>query len=267
MRLSALLLLPLASALIAAGPAGDVRRAGANSRPLVVIDAGHGGRDRGAQPPGVPLPEKDITLLTADALRERLLAGGRARVAMTREDDRYVGLAERVRIARGLGADLFVSIHADSAPNPLASGATIYTLSEVASDVAAARFAAQENAEVGAPGGVNVGGNSTVRAILADLTLRETVGTSADFAALLRREAGGAGVPFRDTFHRFAAFVVLKAAETPAVLLETGYLTNARDAAFLLSPEGRARIANGAARAIETHLARRRSAARLPSSR
>lgn len=176
-----------------------------------------------------------------------------------------MGLTERVRVARALGADLFVSVHADSAPNPLARGATIYTLSEVASDAEAARFAAQENAEVGGANARLPRADGPVRAILADLTLRETVETSGDFARLLRREAGNAGVPFRDVFHRFAAFVVLKAADTPAVLMETGYLTNAEDAAFLLSPEGRTRIADGAARAIETYAARRRFGRETPA--
>lgn len=265
MRRSALFLLPLASALAAAGPAGDVRRASVPDRPLVVIDAGHGGRDAGAHPPGVPVPEKAITLLIADALRDQLVSRGRVRVAMTREDDRYLGLEQRVRLARDLGANLFVAVHADSAPNPLARGATIYTLSEVASDAEAARLAARENAGRRADRAAPPSSRADVRAILADLTYRETMNTSAEFAGLLRREAGGAGVPFRDVYHRFAAFVVLKAADTPAVLLETGYLTNTDDAAFLLSPEGQARIANGAARAIETHVARQRLARRAPS--
>lgn len=266
MRRSAFWLLPLAALLAAAGPVADVRRAPGGDRPLVVIDAGHGGRDAGAQPPGVPVPEKAITLAIADALRDRLVSRGRVRVFMTREDDRYLGLEQRVRLARDLEASLFVAVHADSAPNPLARGATIYTLSEVASDVGAARLAARENAGADADRAAPPSTRADVRAILADLTYRETMTTSADFAGLLRREAGGAGVPFRDVFHRFAAFVVLKAADTPAVLLETGYLTNIDDAAFLLSPEGQARIANGAARAIETFAARRRLAERRAAS-
>lgn len=260
MRRPLLLFLPFAALMAAAGVVGATD----GRRPLVVIDAGHGGRDNGAQPAGVPVPEKTITLAVADALRDRLLRGGRVRVAMTREDDRYVGLEERVRIARRLGASLFVAMHADSAPNPEARGATIYTLSEVASDREAARLAARENGGRQVESAPGQSADANVRAILADLAFRGTMEDSANFARLLRREAGGAGVPFRETSHRFAAFVVLKGADVPAVLLEAGYLTNKDDAAFLLSPEGRGRIAEGAARAIETHAARQRFAGSGP---
>lgn len=252
--LPAILLLAAAAGAFAAAPA---LRTGSPERPLVVIDAGHGGRDPGAQPPGVPVPEKALTLAIADALRDRLVQRGRVRVLMTREDDRTLGLTRRVRAAREQDASLFIAIHADSAPNPLARGATIYTLSEVASDAEAARFAARENRDVARGSDPLPSSRADVRAILADLTLRETMATSADFARLLQREAAGRGVPFRQTYHRFADFTVLRAADTPAVLFETGYLTNVEDLAFLLSDAGRARIVEGAARAIEIYAARR----------
>ena len=235
-----------------------VAEARGRGRPLVVIDAGHGGRDPGAiSVTGVA--EKHVTLAVARAIRDALVRSGRVRVAMTRDDDRFVPLPERVAVARRLGADLFVAVHGDSAPNAQATGATIYTLSEVASDAQAARLAAAENRRDGVDE-VDLGvSDPSVRAILADLTQRETMAVSADFAQALRREAGATGVAFRAQHHRFANFVVLRAADTAAVLLESGYLTNERDMAFLASPEGRARLAVGMARAIETHFARRRA--------
>lgn len=249
-------------------PAAAITEARAANRPLVVIDAGHGGRDPGAISPITGVREKDVNLAVARAIRDALARSGRVRVAMTRNDDRFVTLPGRVAVARRLRANLFVAVHSDSAPNPQAHGATIYTLSEVASDLEAARLAARENSRQGAENidfGVSDPG---VRAILADLTQRETMAVSADFAGLLQREAAGRGVPFRANYHRFANFVVLKASDTAAVLLESGYLTNERDTGFLTSPEGRARIAAGMARAIETHFARQKALrAQLPAAR
>ena len=236
-----------------------VAEARGRGRPLVVIDAGHGGKDPGAISPSTGVAEKHINLLVAQAIRDALVRSGRVRVAMTRQDDRFIPLPGGVAVARRLGADLFVAVHGDSAPNPLARGATVYTLSEVASDAQAARLAASENRRAGAAE-VDLGASDpSVRAILADLTQRETMAVSADFAGLLRREAADEGVLFRQRYHQFANFVVLKAADTAAVLLESGYLTNEEDSAFLTSPEGRARIAAGMARAIETHFAKARA--------
>lgn len=231
-------------------------------RPLVVIDAGHGGKDSGAISPITGVREKDVNLAVARAIRDTLVQSGRVRVAMTRDDDSFIPLPGRVAVARRLGASLFVAVHSDSAPNPSARGATIYTLSEVASDREAARLAAAENRRDGVAD-IDLGTDDpSVRAILADLTQRETMAVSADFAGLLQREAAGHGVPFRQRYHRFANFVVLKASDTAAVLLESGYLTNEADTGFLTSPEGRRRLAAGMARAIETHFARRSAAAR-----
>lgn len=226
------------------------------SRPLVVIDAGHGGHDPGAISAQTGVREKDVTLAVARAIRDALLKAGRVRVALTREDDRFLVLQERYGIARKLNANLFISVHADSADNPQAQGATIYTLSETASDREAARLAAREN-RADVLNGVNLGGQSDdVSSILIDLTQRETMNVSANFAKLLRREAG-AYMPFRGVYHRFASLMVLKAPDTPSVLFETGYLSNEHDAAFLASPQGQADIARGVARAIEVHFARK----------
>lgn len=225
-------------------------------RPLVVIDAGHGGHDPGAINGETGKREKDVTLAIARAIRDQLVKGGRVRVALTREDDRFLVLQERYGIARKLNADLFISVHADSAENDQAQGATVYTLSETASDREAARLAAREN-KADILNGVNLGGQSgDVSSILIDLTQRESMNVSANFARLLRREASPY-VPFRNAYHRFASLMVLKAPDTPSVLFETGYLSNVKDAAFLSSREGQAAIARGVARAIEVHFARK----------
>ncbi len=230
--------------------------AGEAGRPLVVIDAGHGGRDPGARSPFDSTAEKTVTLALARAARDAILATGRARVALTREDDRFIDLRDRYAVAQRLGAALFISIHADAAPsNDQASGATVYTLSEVASDREAALLAARENRAGGTDGGLAVGDRGVDR-ILIDLAQRESMERSAEFARLLKREAE-AGVPFRANFHRFASLIVLKAPDVPSVLFESGYLTNAADAAFIQSEEGRRAIARGIAGAVEAHIARR----------
>jgi N-acetylmuramoyl-L-alanine amidase len=226
-------------------------------RPLVVIDAGHGGRDSGATSPHNGRAEKDVTLELARAIRDELVRSGKMRVALTRDEDRFIELRERYEIARRLGADLFVSVHADAAPlSDQARGATIYTLSEVASDREAALLASQAN-ESDIIGGVALRGkNADVNMILIDLAQRESMNVSSDFARLLQREAS-AFFPFRPDPHRFASFIVLKAPDVPSILFETGYLTNPEDSAYIQSPEGRQQIATGMRRAIETHFAKR----------
>jgi N-acetylmuramoyl-L-alanine amidase len=231
---------------------------GADNRPLVVIDAGHGGVDPGAINPQTGLREKDVTLAIAKAIRDTLVASGRVRAALTREDDRYILHRERYGIARRLHADLFISIHCDSAGAGEARGATAYTLSDVASDKEAARLAARENkADVIA--GVDLGGNSDVSSILIDLTQRETMNASASFARLLGREAQPL-IPVKPTFHRMASLMVLKAPDMPSILFETGYISNMQDAAFLDSKDGRERIAQAVLQAVEVHFARRMAA-------
>ncbi|MGB5077582.1 MAG: N-acetylmuramoyl-L-alanine amidase, partial [Sphingorhabdus sp.] len=192
------------------GPAGT-------KLPLVVIDAGHGGHDPGAISPHTGKREKDITLTIARAVRKELLKTGRVRVALTRDDDKFIVLEDRYGIARKMNADLFISIHADSAENQEASGGTVYTLSEVASDREAQRLASREN-KADIINGVNLGGaDANVSSILIDLTQRETMNVSADFAKLLLREAGP-NMRLRSNSHRFASFIVLKAPDTPSVL-------------------------------------------------
>jgi N-acetylmuramoyl-L-alanine amidase len=229
-----------------------------DGRPLVVIDAGHGGHDPGALSAD-GLQEKDLTLKVARAMRDELVASGRVRVAMTREDDRYLLHRDRFEIARKLGAALFISVHCDAAHNAEASGATVYTLSEVASDKEAARLAAREN-KSDLLSGVDLGGqNREVSSILIDLTQRETMNSSAKFARLLGREAQGL-IPVKDNYHRMASLLVLKAPDVPSILFETGYISNAKDAAFLNSTDGRRRIAESVSRAVAIHFATRMAA-------
>ncbi|WP_380785084.1 N-acetylmuramoyl-L-alanine amidase [Sphingomonas sp. R86521] len=231
---------------------------GDDSRPLVVIDAGHGGVDPGAIGPD-GLREKDVTLKVAKAIRDELLASGRVRVALTRDDDRYLVLRERYGIARRLRGDLFISIHCDSTGTADATGATAYTLSEVASDKEAARLAAREN-KADVISGVNLGdAGADVSSILIDLTQRETMNASATFARLLGREAKPL-MPLKPNFHRMASLMVLKAPDMPSILFETGYISNPQDAAFLDSGDGRHRIAESVTRAVEVHFARRMAA-------
>lgn len=232
----------------------DVRGA----RPLVVIDAGHGGHDTGAISVFENRREKDVTLAIAKAVVAEINASGRVRAVLTRNDDRFLVLGERVEVARRQRADLFISIHADSAANADASGATVYTLSEVSSDREAARLAAKEN-KSDIINGVDLGREAgDVSSILIDLAQRETMNMSSAFAALMQRELAPY-VKFKTDFHRFAGFRVLKAADTPAVLLETGYLSNVEDAKFLVSKKGQDAIATGVRKAVEAHFARRQA--------
>lgn len=221
-------------------------------RPIVLIDAGHGGSDPGAPSVSGEIVEKQLTLQLARELRDQLAKNGRVRVALTRDDDRYLTLEQRSSLARRLGASLYVSLHMDSAPNPLARGASVYSLSEVASDAEAARLAETVNAGADGPGL----GDGSVRAILSDLALRSQMNASADLAARLVRNASGR-VPLRPQPHRFADFLVLRGAGVPAILFEAGYISNIEDEALLRSPEQRARIVATLARTIEADVAAR----------
>jgi N-acetylmuramoyl-L-alanine amidase len=224
------------------------------SRPLVVIDAGHGGHDPGAS--GTTFREKTLALALARALRDELVRGGGVRVALTRDEDKFLVLDERAEIARKLGADLFLSIHADSAGDKAeVSGASIYTLSEKASDQTAARFAARENSADEVNGVRLSDQSSEVNAILVELAQRRTQTKSAEFAGLILREGVGTLV-FHPQPLRSAALVVLKSPDVPSALFEAGFITNDEEAGRLASPEGRQHFAQVMARAIRIYFAR-----------
>lgn len=228
------------------------------SRPLVVIDAGHGGFDPGAG--SGDLREKDVALAIALAIRERLLADGGVRVALTRDADRFIALADRPDIARRLNADLFVSVHADSAENDSARGASVYVLSERGSSEAAERFAAREN-EADRVNGISLSqANSNVSAILLDLSQRGTQAGSTQLAELMLRELREANIGLHHEGLETAALAVLKAPDIPSILFETGYINNGQDAALLRSKQGQAAVADAAARAIRIYFARRSGA-------
>lgn len=230
-----------------------VREARVPGRPIILIDPGHGGRDPGA--PGVSgtAQEKDLTLAMAKELADLLEQRGRVRVALTREGDRYLTLEQRAAIARHLRAGLFLSLHMDSAPNPLAKGATIYSLSDVASSTEAARFAVAENRDGTA---LSTESDDSVRGLLADVAMREQMEQSAGLAERMLRRAAGS-VSLRPQPHQFAAFHVLRRSETPAVLVEAGYISNADDEAKLMSKAGRAPLVLALAQAVEADLATR----------
>ncbi len=252
-------------------PPPPLRRGGA--RPLVVLDPGHGGKDSGtiavASCCGASAAgggyEKTVVLAIARAAAAELRKDGEVRVRLTRDDDTFIPLNERVAIARRDKADLLVSVHADSAPNPGARGASVYTLSETASDAVAARLAARENAGGGVPG-IDTSAAPDVGDVLIGMTQRATMNVSATFAETLSKSLADA-IGFRSEFHHFAGFLVLKAADVPAVLIETGYLSNPDDAALLQSEEGEKRIGRAIAHAIETHFRRTRNAARATGER
>ena len=222
-------------------------------RPIVLIDPGHGGHDPGAPAVSGGQVEKTLTLATATELRDLLIQRGRVRVAMTRTDDRYLTLEQRAAIARRIGASLYLSIHMDSAANPLAKGVTVYSLSDVASSAEAARFAGIEN-RVSDP--LSSDGDGSVRALLADLALRGQMEQSADLAERLVRHTAGS-VALRPRPHQFAAFHVLRRAGVPAVLVEAGYISNADDEVRLSTPQGRAPLVRALAQAVEADVAAR----------
>ena len=226
--------------------------------PLVVIDAGHGGHDPGAI--GVGFREKTLALGLATALRDELLRGGGVRVALTRSDDRFLALEERIDIARKLGADLFLSIHADSAgEKDQVAGASVYTLSRNASSEAAARVAAKENGADSVNGVQLAGTSDVVSSILVDLAQRRTSEESATFAGLIVREGKGI-LELNPDPRRAADFVVLRAPDVPSVLYESGFISNSADAQRLSSPAGQQRFARVMARAIRIYFVRQAGA-------
>jgi N-acetylmuramoyl-L-alanine amidase len=227
----------------------------ASQKPLIVLDPGHGGVDTGALGRDHAV-EKFIVLDFAKALAAKLRAGDRYKVVLTREDDTFVPLGERVRMARRLGAALFVSLHADAlaGDGEEVRGATVYTVSDRASDAEAARVAEHEN-KADAEAGVEAKEDaSDVNDILFDLTRRETRAYSHVFAHSLA-EYWKVAAHLNKNPRRSAGFVVLKAPDVPSALLELGYLSNAADAADLVSADWREKASAQVARAIDAFFA------------
>ena len=212
---------------------------------VVVIDAGHGGRDSGAQ--GARGFEKDVNLAAALTLAEHLGKTGRYKVVLTRNSDVYVPLETRVRIAQRAGADLFISLHSDSGPQTDLSGASVYTLSDKATG-RAAQFVSQDDWFMKA----SLTGDQGVRDILFDLTQRATRNRSAVFARTLVSHIEGKAPLLRHS-HRDAGLMVLLAPDVPAVLLEMGFVNNPVDEARLRDPASRARLMRAVVGAIDTH--------------
>ena len=225
-----------------------------DDRPLVVLDPGHGGPDTGTKGPNGEM-EKNIVLDFAQRLRDRVEKTGKYRVLLTRSDDTFIPLGERVHIARNAHAALFVSIHADSLPKKEgdAQGATVYTLSDTATDSEAARLAEQENrADVIA--GVDLKDEpDDVAGILLDLVQRETKTYSVQFAHRLVGDMKGATRMYKNPL-KSAGFKVLRAPDVPAVLVELGYVSNRDDLQSLLSETWRDRTATAIATAIDGFL-------------
>lgn len=230
-----------------------IRRAATPPKPLppmplkkvVVIDAGHGGKDAGAS--GARGYEKDINLAAALTLADQLGRTGRYKVVLTRSTDVYIPLEDRVRVAQRAGADLFISLHSDSGPEADLKGASVYTLSDKGT-ARSARFVTQDNWLRK----TSLSGDQGVRDILFDLTQRATRNRSAIFAQTLVSNIEGRAPMLRRS-HRDAGFMVLLAPDVPAVLLEMGFVSNPEDEARLRDPAARARLMSAVTRSIDAH--------------
>ncbi len=233
------------------------RRRDFDPRPLVVLDAGHGGVDPGAI--GINgTREKDITLAVARQLAAKLESSGNYRVALTRSRDIFIPLQERVAIARRQGADLFISLHADSAETHEAQGSTIYTLSERASDREAARLAESENRSDQLAGLEAVAGDDGLASLLTNMSYTASMNNSRDFSTQLATELGRQ-VRMTERSQRSAGFAVLKAPDMPSALIEMGYLSNRSEARLLTQSEHQRKLVAGIERAIQKYFLRHSS--------
>ncbi len=221
-------------------------------KPLIIIDAGHGGKDSGAIG-RKHTKEKDITLLYARELAAALNNSGKFRAKLTRHDDRFILLRERIKIARKLGGDIFLSIHADSAPTIRARGLSIYTLSEEASDEEAAALAAREN-KVDILAGVDLSHeDKDVANILIDLAQRDTKNKSIMLADSLVSALRG-NIKLLPNTHRFAGFAVLKAPDIPSALIEIGFLSNPKEEQLIKTAHYRQKVIKYLIQGIEDYI-------------
>lgn len=229
----------------------------APERPIIVLDPGHGGIDPGAVAVNGTY-EKDIVLEMARELRTLLERTGRYHVVLTRDDDSFIPLRERIMRAREAGGRLFISLHADSIKTAASRGASVYTLSETSSDEEAARLAQQENkADILADADLSHH-DAVVATILLDLARRDTNNRSIAFADLLAEELAEVATLLR-RHRRFAGFAVLKAPDMPSVLLELGYLSNREEAQRLAQADYRAKLAQAIVHALDRYFAAARS--------
>ena len=221
-------------------------------KPLIVIDPGHGGVDPGAISPH-NTNEKNITLALARALKKHLESTGRYRVALTRDKDVFIKLRDRVTFARQRQADLFISLHADSIGKPNVSGVSVYTLSEKASDAQSAKLAEQEN-RADLIAGLDLSTeDEDVAGILVDLAMRDTMNQSNFFANKAVEKLKAGSVSLLEKPHRSAGFAVLKAPDIPSVLVETGFMSNKKEAALLGTPAHREKIARALGGAVDSY--------------
>lgn len=216
---------------------------------IVMLDPGHGGVDPGTI--GVTgIEEKNVTLQVAKRVKRTLEATGRYKVLMTRNKDVYVPLRKRYQKAEAAGAELFISLHADSNSNPRIRGTSVYTLSEKSSDREAAALAAKENRS-DAIAGIDLSKQSdAVASFLIELRQRQTMNESALFSESLIHEVGTKSKLLHNT-HRFAGFAVLKSPDVPSVLIELGYLSNRRDERALINPRHQKVLAGAILRATD----------------
>lgn len=235
-------------------------KAKTKTKKVIVIDPGHGGVDPGAIGASGGY-EKTIVLAAAKTLKRVLEKTGRYDVVLTRKNDRFLRLRQRVAASRAVDADLFISVHADSIADKRLRGASIYTLSEQSSDKEAARLAEQENKSDIIAGMDLSDETPEVTNILIDLAQRETMNQSARFAGFLAPELRGAVRTHRRA-HRFAGFAVLKAPDVPSVLLELGYLSNAKEETMLRSRKFQEKIAVAIRRGVDQYFENVQSAAR-----
>lgn len=222
------------------------------TRRVIILDAGHGGHDPGALGAN-KVREKDITLAIAKALKKELEDTGRYKVYLTRDSDIFIPLRQRVDIARAKGGDLFISLHADKADRSSVGGASIYTLSEKASDKETARLAEREN-NAGIVAGVDLSGQEAdVADILLDLAMREKMNESSLLARFIEEGMRRKNIKLLPNSHRSAGFAVLKAPDVPSVLIETGFVSNADDIKRLTSNTFRQELARGLREGIDAY--------------
>jgi len=228
-----------------------------DQRPIIVLDPGHGGIDTGTRAPSGET-EKGVVLEIALMLRDKLEKSGKYRVVMTRTDDSFVALADRVRLARSRNAQLFISIHCDALARGEgeAEGATIYTLSDHATDAAAARLADAEN-RADVISGVDLSVEpDDIADILIDLAQRETKTFSLQFAKSVATELKSAARMHKHPL-KSAGFRVLKAPDVPSVLIELGYVSNQQDLKQLMSEKWRMRAGDAVVQAVNTYFTTR----------